>query len=168
MSFRQLAKFLLRKAKLLFAFLVVVSTWAFQVKLSEIVTPSYVPSNKQILAMNGVCGLDGTTRLCDPDGLPFCWFKQCPPVIFWASLGLFHSVVQKAVVDKQAGSWGICQWQVVDIGEEQQGSQRCPLRNAWGDWCWCGGMSFDQNLLRYVGDAALYPQEYVTSDSVMV
>ena len=41
MSFRQLAKFLLRKAKLLFAFLVAVPTSAFQVKLSEIVTPSY-------------------------------------------------------------------------------------------------------------------------------
>ena len=43
MSFGQLARFLLRKARLLFAFLDVVSTCAFQVKLSAMVTPKYLP-----------------------------------------------------------------------------------------------------------------------------
>ena len=43
MSLGQLARFLLRKARLLFAFLDVVSTCAFQVKLSAMVTHRYLP-----------------------------------------------------------------------------------------------------------------------------
>ena len=43
MSLGQLTRFLLRKARLLFAFLDVVSMCAFKVKLSAMVTPRYFP-----------------------------------------------------------------------------------------------------------------------------
>ena len=86
MYFRQLARFLLRKAKLLFAFLVAVPTTYMGIP-GQVIRNRYSllrarPSNNQILAMNGVCGVDGTRRLCYPGGLSFCWFKRCPPVIF--------------------------------------------------------------------------------------
>ena len=42
MSLGQLARFLLRKDRLFFAFLDVVSTFAFQVKLSAMVTHRYL------------------------------------------------------------------------------------------------------------------------------
>ena len=76
MSFGQLAKFLLRKAKLLFPFFVVASAWAFQDRLSEIVTPRYC----QVLAVYMVRGLDRITLPCDPDDVTLNRIKQHLPI----------------------------------------------------------------------------------------
>ena len=90
MALGQLAKFLLRKARLLFAFLDVASTCAFQVKLSAMVTPWYLQGrisvvfaglvHCQVVTMYCVGCLDGISFPCYHNDLTFTGVERHLPI----------------------------------------------------------------------------------------